>query len=160
MEFHEIIAKAIKAAKTQRALADIIEESESNLAKMIKGKRAIPAEKLRRIAILLNDGTTPGQIWEAQQAARAESEEERQLWLPFVKGSSGLARAACVLMTLGLSALMAVTLFLTTAENAQAKTTGYNNDANNVNIIVSLRRRIQAAIATLQRWLLPWGFEG
>lgn len=94
MNFDEIIKKAIAAAGSQRELADFLGESESNMSKMIKGKRPIPAEGLRRLAVLLNDRTTPGQIWEAQQAARAQTEEERQLWLPF------LSRAAIVVMTL------------------------------------------------------------
>lgn len=92
MNFDEIIKKAISAAGSQRQLADFLGESESNMSKMIKGKRPIPAEGLRRLAVLLNDRTTPGQIWEAQQAARAETEEERQLWLPF------LSRAAAVML--------------------------------------------------------------
>lgn len=92
MNFEEIIKKAISAAGSQRQLADFLGESESNMSKMIKGKRPIPAEGLRRLAVLLNDRTTPGQIWEAQQAARAETEEERQLWLPF------LSRAAAVML--------------------------------------------------------------
>ncbi|MFA9439297.1 hypothetical protein ACDA63_06625 [Uliginosibacterium sp. sgz301328] len=135
MEFSDYIEKGVEKAGSQKRLATLIGVRESHMSQMAKALRPIPAEALARLAMLIGEGVTPGQIWEAQQAARAETEEERQLWLPFVKHAHGMAKAASLLMTMGLSALAAVILFLTPAQDAHAKSMGYDAPSHEINIM-------------------------
>jgi plasmid maintenance system antidote protein VapI len=135
MEFHEYIGLGVQIAGSQKKLATLIGVRESHMSDMAKGKRPVPAEALAKLALLLDNGTTPGQIWESQQAARAATEEEKQLWLPFVKHARGMARAASLLMTMGLAALASVIIVLTPTSNAQAKSMTYANGASQINIM-------------------------
>ncbi|MGC3965324.1 MAG: hypothetical protein QM803_18955 [Rhodocyclaceae bacterium] len=137
MEFNDYIEAGVATTGSKAALSRALGVHAPTLHAAIKGKVPLTPEALRKLALLLNDGTTPGQIWEAQQAARAATEEERQLWLPFVKHAHGMAKAASLLMTTGLSALAAVILFLTPAQNAQAKSVGYSVPTHEINIMRS-----------------------
>jgi DNA-binding transcriptional regulator YdaS (Cro superfamily) len=101
MDFFEYIAAGKAKAGSQKQLAEVIGVRETHMSAMAKGKMPIPDKALAKLAMLIDDGTTPGQIWEAQQAARAATEEERQLWLPFVKGARGMAHAASIFVALG-----------------------------------------------------------
>ncbi|MFT4173957.1 MAG: hypothetical protein QM639_15435 [Rhodocyclaceae bacterium] len=135
MEFEDYLQRGEELAGSKAALARAIGVHASTVNQTLKGKCPLPAEAMRKLALLLNDGTTPGQIWEAQQAARAATEEERQLWLPFVKHAHGMAKAASLLMTMGLSILAIVILVLTPASNAHAESMSYANNDGGINIM-------------------------
>jgi plasmid maintenance system antidote protein VapI len=112
MEFADYIRMAIEKTPRhmQKELAEIIGVRETHMSSMVKGKMAIPDKALVKMAVLIGEGVTPGQIWEAQQAARAATEEERQLWLPFVKGARGMAHAASIFVTV--ATIAAGTIFV------------------------------------------------
>lgn len=102
-KFDEYISQGKTKAGSQKHLAEIIGIRENSLSDMVAGRRPIPAAALARLAQFLGN-VTPGQIWEAQQAARAETEEEKQLWLPFIRAAAVLSffcvgAAICVTYT-------------------------------------------------------------
>lgn len=106
MEFIDYIEAGKKIAGNQKKLANAIGVKETSMSAMVKGKVPIPAHALAKLAMLIGQGVTPGEIWEAQQAARAETEEERQLWLPFMKNAHSLKHAASIFMAVAIAFLV------------------------------------------------------
>lgn len=104
MEFLDYINAGLSKTDGNKAqLARELGIAAPSLHQIIAGKIRMPERAIAKLAIMTN--TDPGEIWKAQNAARAETEEEKQLWLPFInRAAAGFAffcigAAICVTYT-------------------------------------------------------------
>lgn len=77
-----------------KALADVLAADPGNMSKIKNGVRAMDEHQVLRLSLLL--GCEFVEIMAAQKVERANNDQERQLWRPFVKSAAHVGRAALV----------------------------------------------------------------
>lgn len=77
-----MIEKGIEAAGSQRALAQAIGASETNMPSIKAGKRSLPDDSCMMLAQLI--GAPLGSVIAARNYALAKDEAQKKFWAPFV----------------------------------------------------------------------------
>lgn len=88
MEYLRYVTEGKERAGSWKELADVLGVPQSNMSKIKNGLRGMDEDQVMRLSLLINVEFV--EIMAAQKVDRAHTNEERQLWLPFVRNAHSM----------------------------------------------------------------------
>jgi hypothetical protein len=95
MEYLKYVEAGKEKAGSWKALAAILAVPQTNMSAIKNGVRGMSEDQMLRLSMLIEVEFV--EIMATQKVERANTDEERQLWLPFVKSQAFAIHAAVIL---------------------------------------------------------------